>query len=209
MIFLIAIFTTCALTQSAMMLARLAVHARPVRHDADSDLRLCSTATWRPQRGQDSVLQCCVSVFVSHYAQLLILLVLNSIRSPELGRSLFPTNRGWLWVPDGDSCVTASCESCCSCGSWKRVSLSNYVATQSSSLLRSSLFLLHKPVANHHYTLAKPPKLPTGSLWILANTWLCLAASVFSPGLLLWPIININCIDCRRLSLSLWPGCAG
>ena len=131
------------------------------------------------------------------------------LSDPEPGRSLFPTNRGWLWVPDGDSCVTASCESCCSCGSWKRVSLSNYVATQSSSLLRSSLFLLHKPVANHHYTLAKPPKLPTGSLWILANTWLCLAASVFSPGLLLWPIININCIDCRGLSLSLWPGCAG
>ena len=40
LIFLIAIFTTCALTQSAMMLARLAVHARLVRHDADSDLHL-------------------------------------------------------------------------------------------------------------------------------------------------------------------------
>ena len=43
---------TCALTHSAMTLARLAVHARLARHEADSDLRLFSTATWRPQRGQ-------------------------------------------------------------------------------------------------------------------------------------------------------------
>ena len=101
--------STCALTQSAIPLARLAVH--------ESDLRLSSTATWRPQRrlrgqgARERPLQ--GDPPDSHHSQLaaeatILLLSLTSGASPLLTAGFVLTAARQL-----SECHVASCYSCC------------------------------------------------------------------------------------------------